>query len=442
MEARPDPFIRYEQPALLDASRAAIAAHLNVPTSTCVFVPNATMGVNTVLRALAWGDAKTRKTDEILFFSTVYGACGKSIAYIVDSVPPYDDIASDSSPAPTLRVASRRIELSYPLSDDAILAAFHAGVSASRAAGRSPRLCVLDVVSSLPGVRFPFERVVAACRDEGVLSLVDGAQGVGMVALDLAKADPDFLVSNCHKWLNVPRGCAVLYVPLRNQHRVASTLPTSHGYEPRPDLADWNGGAQRNPLPPSKGKSAFETNFEFTGTIDATAYLCVAEALKWREEVLGGEERIREYLWKLNKEGIARVAELLGTTTTADGKPGVLDNERGTMTDCAMANVALPIRMVREETEEVGQGDEDAAQGEDVVIPRSQAYDATQWMLETLMAEHHTFVALFVYADRWWARLSAQVYLDMDDYEWAGTTLKQLCDRVGRREYEAYVAAA
>lgn len=46
---------------------------LNVPTSTVVFVPNATTGVNTVLRNLVWNeDGK----DEILYFSTIYGACG------------------------------------------------------------------------------------------------------------------------------------------------------------------------------------------------------------------------------------------------------------------------------------------------------------------------------------------------------------------------------
>jgi len=64
-ESTPDPFIRYTYPKLLDESRAAIAKFLNVPTDTIVFVPNATTGVNTVLRNIAWNeDGK----DEILYF--------------------------------------------------------------------------------------------------------------------------------------------------------------------------------------------------------------------------------------------------------------------------------------------------------------------------------------------------------------------------------------
>jgi selenocysteine lyase/cysteine desulfurase len=48
---------------LLDESRAAVAKILNAPVEGVVFVPNATTGVNTVLRNIVWN-----KGDEILYF--------------------------------------------------------------------------------------------------------------------------------------------------------------------------------------------------------------------------------------------------------------------------------------------------------------------------------------------------------------------------------------
>jgi hercynylcysteine S-oxide lyase len=54
----------------LDESRAAVAKLIDAPAETVVFVPNATTGVNTVLRNLQWNeDGK----DEILYFNTIYG---------------------------------------------------------------------------------------------------------------------------------------------------------------------------------------------------------------------------------------------------------------------------------------------------------------------------------------------------------------------------------
>ena len=61
------------------------------------------------------------------------------------------------------------------------------------------KLAIFDTVVSMPGVRMPFEQLAAACKELGVMSMVDGAHGVGHVELDLGALGADFFVSNCHK---------------------------------------------------------------------------------------------------------------------------------------------------------------------------------------------------------------------------------------------------
>ncbi|KAJ4002601.1 hypothetical protein NW752_001116 [Fusarium irregulare] len=387
-EARPDPFIRYEYPKLLDQSRAAVAELVNAPLDTVVFVPNATTGVNTVFRNLKWNpDGK----DVIISFSTIYEACGKVADYLVDYYG---------------TVEHREVKLEYPIDDDEIIRRFGNLVKEIEKGGKRAKIAIFDVVSSRPGVVFPWEEMVKVCKKLGVLSMVDGAQGIGMVKLDLSAADPDFFVSNCHKWLHVPRGCAVFYVPIRNQELIPTTLSTSHGYIPKL--------VQRiTPLPPSS-KSRFVTNFEFVGTLDNSPYLCVKDAIAWRKEALGGEDKILEYLRDLNKKGSEHVAEKLGTT--------YMENSTGTLRNCGMANIALPVW-----TEKGKEGE--------VVVSAEETQTAFQWILNTLIGDYKTFVALFLHGGRFWIRTSAQVYLGMEDYEWLGGVLKELCERVGKKEY-------
>lgn len=312
-------------------------------------------------------------------------------------------------------------------------------------------------MSSLPGIRVPYEALVSACRELSILSLVDAAQGVGAIPLDLAALDPDFLVSNCHKWLFVPRACAIFYVPLRNQHLLPSTVPTSHGYVPR---ASAGALGAPNPLPPT-AKSPFVNNFEYVGTLDNAAYLCVRDAIEWRARVLGGEERIRAYVWGLAGAGGERVAEVLGTWVMRTG-----DEDRGAG-EGGMVNVALPLVIVdepepkpalaleessRERDADVegaapvnslegGSGKETRVGGETVregetAIPRREAERIWEWMTKVLVDDYKTFIPVYYHDGRFWARLSAQVYLDMDDFEWAGKTLHELCERVARKEYD------
>ena len=369
-------WLRYTLPGLLDEARAAVARLLHAPLSTIVLIPNATTGINTVLRNLVWNsDGK----DEIIYFSTIYGSCEKTVYYVCE--------------ANRHLVQPRRITSHYPIEDDDLLLLFKKTVDFSRSEGKRPRIAVFDTVSSLPGIRVPFAGLISICQQKNVLSIVDGAHGIGHIPLDLTDLNPDFFVSNLHKWLFVPRGCAVFYVPEKHQKLMRSSLPTSHGFVPAITIAI------PNPLP-SSSKSEFIINFQYTGTTDPSNYAVVPEAIKWRQEVCGGEAAIMNYNQGLAKSGGQLVAKILGTK--------VLDNKAATYTGCCFANILLPIPM-------------------EAHTDRAMFW---KWMMDTLITEHKTFIAIVLFQDQWWARLSAQVYLDLSDFEWAGQTLKELCTRV------------
>jgi selenocysteine lyase/cysteine desulfurase len=179
-EARPDTFLRYTYPDLLEKSRSAIAPLLGVPTNEVVFVPNATTAVNTVLRNLLY-----QKGDVILHFSTVYGACEKTIDCLCE----------------TAQVKRVCIAISYPAEDEDIVAKFNSVARNLQNEGRRIRVAMFDTVLTFPGVRFPWEALVEACKNLQILSLIDGAHGIGHIDLtNLGRVDPDFFTSNCYKY--------------------------------------------------------------------------------------------------------------------------------------------------------------------------------------------------------------------------------------------------
>lgn len=185
-EARPDTFMRYDYPKFFMSACAAIASFLDVPAQEVVFMPNATTGINTVLRSLVF-----EKGDVILQFSTVYGSFEKTVEYICETTP----------------AESFTVQLEYPISDDELLTRFVEGLDKVMTNGRKVKVALFDTVSSLPGVRVPWEKLVEICKKRGVLSMVDGAHGVGHVELNLGQVQPDFFVSNCHKSVFYPSQC-------------------------------------------------------------------------------------------------------------------------------------------------------------------------------------------------------------------------------------------
>ncbi len=178
-EAKPDTFIRYILPELLDVSRAAVAPLLGVHTDEVVFVPNATTAINTVLRNLAF-----QQGDVILYFSTVYPAEKNTIDYVCETTP----------------LESVCIKLEYPIEDAEVFRRFFKTVDDVKRGGRQVKIAMFDIVSTFPGVKMPWEGLVVHCKNMGILSLIDGAHGIGHVDLTrLGEHGPDFFTSNCYK---------------------------------------------------------------------------------------------------------------------------------------------------------------------------------------------------------------------------------------------------
>lgn len=203
---------------MLSESRAKVAKILNCPAKNVVLVPNSTTGTNAVLRDLVY-----QSDDAILFPSIGYGAVGKNIDYLVDT-----------EKLRGVRLHKVPVPLTMPMSKPDILQALKRAIDEAQGQGKRIRIAIIDTISSRPGLRLPWEEMVGILRERQILSLVDGAHGIGHIPIDLTATDPDFFVSNCHKWMYAHRGCAVFYVASRNLHLQRTSLPTSWFYTSDP----------------------------------------------------------------------------------------------------------------------------------------------------------------------------------------------------------------
>lgn len=74
------------------------------------------------------------------------------------------------------------------------------------------KLVICTQASNVFGVRMPIERIAAMCKIHGVLFCADGAQGAGVINLDLKNTDIDFYCTAGHKGLYGPMGTGLLII--------------------------------------------------------------------------------------------------------------------------------------------------------------------------------------------------------------------------------------
>jgi len=236
-------FIRDLEP-LLDDARAELARFVGADPLDLVFVPNATAAVNAVVASFPFEPG-----DEALTTSQEYNACRNALEHAA-------------------RRAGARVvaaEVPFPVaSDDEVVNAILAAV------GPRTRLALVDHITSPTGLVWPIARIVRALEERGVRTLVDGAHAPGMVPLALGELGASYYTGNCHKWLCAPKGAALLWVRRELQDGVVPAI-VSHGLN-----------ATR------RDRTRFHLLFDWTGTSDPTAVLCVPAALRFLESVHPG----------------------------------------------------------------------------------------------------------------------------------------------------------
>ncbi|MDF9795084.1 isopenicillin-N epimerase [Catalinimonas alkaloidigena] len=74
------------------------------------------------------------------------------------------------------------------------------------------RLISFSHISNTSGIALPAKEICALAREKNILSMVDGAQSLGALDLDLKEMGCDFYSSSTHKWLMGPLENGILYV--------------------------------------------------------------------------------------------------------------------------------------------------------------------------------------------------------------------------------------
>ena len=199
LERNPVEFLGRRFAELTGEARATLAAFVGARADDLVFVPNATSGLNAVIRSL-----RLEPGDEVLTTRHEYGAVIRTWEFVGAQLV----YAEPGELAGAIGPRTKAVSVSHITSPTALV--------------------------------LPVEEICAAAREAGVLSIVDGAHVPGQLPLDLERLGADVYAGNCHKWLCAPKGSAFLWARPEHQ-RWIDPLVVSWGYGADTSFAERHG---------------------------------------------------------------------------------------------------------------------------------------------------------------------------------------------------------
>lgn len=172
-----------------EATRAALAQLFNISPRQLCWSANTSTAMRTVMHALGPNADDTLITSDLEHLSTyslctgLRNACNLNVKIITAAG-----------------------------TDDQFLAALEDAFQKPVNNPQARRILILSHVSCLDGRRLPIKQAVELTRKAGGISLIDGAQAVGQLSVDLQWLDADFYIASSHKWLLGPAGVGYIHV--------------------------------------------------------------------------------------------------------------------------------------------------------------------------------------------------------------------------------------
>lgn len=268
LERQPVMFLGREFDSLMYAARKDLGDYLNAKPEDLVFVPNATYGVNVVVKSL-----NLKVGDEILTTDHEYGACDYTWEYA----------CKNSGAIYIHRPVNLPLQPEVDLIDD-----FMAGVTPKT------KVIYLSHITSPTALILPVAEICKRAKNLGIITVVDGAHVMGQMNLNLAQIGADFYTGNCHKWSLAPKGSGFLYVSEHLQG-IIEPLVISWGYGNDPQMGTG---------------SRYVDIMQWTGTRDPAAFLSVPAAIQFLRD--NNWDEVRRECHQLLKRAIGDICDLTG----------------------------------------------------------------------------------------------------------------------------------
>jgi selenocysteine lyase/cysteine desulfurase len=179
--------------------REAVGKFINAPGADVALTQNATMGMNFIANGLDLAAG-----DEVVSTDQEHGGC----------ISPWRLAAKRRG------IVLRELALEPALAGgpDAILRLFESALTPRT------KVVMFSHITSGLGARLPARELCALARNAGALAIVDGAQAVGQIQVDVQALGCDGYVASPHKWMLAPKGTGFLYIRHDVQDRIWTTL--------------------------------------------------------------------------------------------------------------------------------------------------------------------------------------------------------------------------
>jgi isopenicillin-N epimerase len=269
LERQPVEFLDRRFKERMAVSRTALAEYLGTRRDNLVYVTNATVGVNTVIRSLSLGPG-----DEVLATDHEYEACDRTWRFL----------------SRKQGFSYKKQSISLPISSaENFVEQLWQGVTART------KVIFLSHITSPTAIIIPVAKVCRRARAQGILTIVDGAHSPGQIPLNLEEIHADFYTGNLHKWLCAPKGAGFLYARAEVQD-LLEPLVVSWGWE--------------SEMP---GPSQFVDYHEWQGTRDIAAFLSVPAAIEFQKKY--DWDKVRDNCHAQAVEAESRIHEMTGLSS-------------------------------------------------------------------------------------------------------------------------------